>query len=162
MKTRIFRWLLAIGAWVFCAFQFRDLLNSGGGYGGFPFALFGFAGLITGILLVSPEIVQPICGSFADFFLGFIYPGERATKPPLTYLLARRYRDQKRTTDSIVEYLKILHYYPNERDAYREMLALALELGDERFFRKHARRYRRKFGEPFDASTMLPPPQTEP
>ena len=157
MNSRLFRWLLAIASWIVCALSFRNVLLHGDGFGATPALLFGFAGLIAGVLLVSPEIVRPVCDFFADAFLGFIYPGARAAKPPLSYLLARRYRDQRRFGEALTEYQKILHYYPKEKTAWHEMLLLALEAGDERTFHKYARRYLRRFREPFDANHMLPP-----
>ena len=147
MKIRIFRWLLATGLWIFCAFEFKAVLASGGGFGGVPALLFGFGAFISGLLLVSPEIIQPVSGFFADFFIDLIYPGSRESKPALSYLLARRYHDQMRLAESIAEYQKILHYYPKEKDAYREILLVAQEAGDERTFRKYSRRYTRRFGE---------------
>jgi tetratricopeptide (TPR) repeat protein len=157
MKTRIFRWLLAIGLWIFCVRQFSILLNSSGGYAGLAPALFGFASFILGMLLVSPEVVRPICGFFADRFIEFIYPSARASKPPLSYLLARRYRDQRRFDESIEEYQKILRYYPRDRTACRELLLAAKEAGDERSFRKYSRLHLRRFHAPFDPGETLPP-----
>jgi tetratricopeptide (TPR) repeat protein len=153
MKLRIFRWLLAIGAWIFCAFEFKAVLASGGGITGVPALLFGFGSFIAGLLLVSPEIIVPVSGFFADLFIDVIYPGSRASKPALSYLLARRYHDQARLEESIAEYQKILHYYPKEKDAYRELLLVAQEAGDERTFRKYTRRYLRHFREPFRLDT---------
>lgn len=145
MKLRIFRWLLAIGAWIFCVSEFKSVLASEGGYGGVPALLFGFAAFISGLLLVSPEIIVPVANLFADLFIGVIYPGARADRPALSYLLAHRYRDQLRLAESIAEYQKILHYYPKEKAAYLELLQLASEAGDERTFRKYSRRYVRHF-----------------
>ena len=159
MKLRIFRWLLAIGAWIFGVFEFKSVLASGGGFTGVPALLFGFGAFITGLLLVSPEVVGPVSGFFADFFIDLIYPGARASKPALSYLLARRYHDQARLDESIAEYQKILHYYPKEKDAYRELLLVAQEAGDERTFQKYTRRYLRHFREPFYPDGPPSPPR---
>lgn len=110
MKLRIFRWLLASGAWIFCASEFKSVLSSGGGIGGAPALWFGFGAFISGLLLVTPEIITPISGFFA-------------------------------------EYRKIIPCYLKEKNAYREILLVAQEVGDERTFQRYTRRYLRHFGE---------------
>ncbi len=87
-------------------------------------------------------------GFFADLFVDVIYPGSRASKPQLSYVLARLYRDQARLAESIAEYEKIIRYYPKERDAYHELLLVAQQAGGERTVKKYTRRYLRHFHEP--------------
>jgi hypothetical protein len=157
MKLRILRWLLALACWGFAAREAAYVLKIGGGFAGVVPLLFAFAGLIVGLLLASPEIVVPIANFFADRFTGVIYPGARADRPPLSYLLAHRYREQMRVDEAIVEYQKIIHYYPKERPAYLELLALAQEAGEERIFRKYSRRYARRFHQPAPVPLAVSP-----
>jgi hypothetical protein len=160
MKIRILRWLLALGALVFAVITFKRTIETEAGFGATPGLIFSFAALITFVLLLTPEVVKPTCEFFGELLVDVIYPSRRADKPPLSYLLADRYREQMRTEEAMVEYAKILHYYPQEKRAHRELLRLAIEVGDERNFRKYARTYERRFGEPFDATESLPPSAT--
>ncbi len=147
----IFRWLLAAGCFAFCVKQMATALKAEG-LGAAPFLVLGFTGLLAAVLLVSPEIVIRPVEFFSRIFTTIILPDEKYRRPPLSYLLARRYARQLRFREALEEYEKILRFYPNEEDAFRELIAAALEAGAVRLAGKYTRLYERRFGR------ELPPP----
>jgi hypothetical protein len=123
-----------------------------GGMAAAPAILFSFSALIVTAVLISPEIVGRTCEFCAGLLSGIIFPDDKFSKPPLSYLLARRYRDQLRPHEAVEQYKKIIHYYPRERDAYVELLAVAKSVGDERTCRKYGRIFKRRFDEELKAA----------
>lgn len=119
-KTTIFRYSLAtvsfaIGiAILIAAAIIKDVLS---GY----LAFFGFSAILFTIILTHTEIINPLSAFFSRVFTTVIYPDQKFKKPPLTFRLARRYAKETRYDDAILEYKKIIHFYPKEIDAYKEL-----------------------------------------
>jgi cell division protein FtsW (lipid II flippase) len=93
--------------------------------------------LVTAVLLVAPDTAVKIAEWIAKPFADLFYPSDEFEKPPLSYLLARRYSQERRVDAAVQEYEKILFYYPEERDAYLELIELAQRVGDEELREKY-------------------------
>lgn len=138
------RWILA----VVCAVFSLKLMIKGlrqESFAAAPFLILSFASVIAAILLIAPETVFKIAEAFSRLFTGIIFPDEKFARPPLSYLLARRYTQEMRTADAISEYINIIHYYPREREAYLELMALTQGADYEKIHRKYARKFHRRF-----------------
>lgn len=138
------RWLLAVGCAVFSVKLMVKGLDQEG-FAAAPFLIISFASAIAVILLIAPETVVKIAEAFSRIFTGIIFPDDKFSKPPLSYLLARKYTQELRTAEAINEYLNIIHYYPRERDAYLELMALAKSSGHERIYLKYSRKFHHRF-----------------
>lgn len=157
MASVIFRWLLAGATAYFCVRQFAAALKTESLGAAAPL-LFGFAALIATLVLIAPETVFRICGFFSRVFTGVIFPDDRASRPTLSYLLAHRYTKLMRYAEALEEYEKIIRYYPDERNAYLELLTIAKGTDNDRIYRKYARKYRKKFQCDPPANWIAPPP----
>ncbi len=101
--------------------------------------------LVTAVLLVAPDTAVKIAEWIAKPFADLFYPSDEFEKPPLSYLLARRYSQERRVDAAVQEYEKILFYYPDERTAYLELIELAQRVGDEELREKYEGLLREKF-----------------
>lgn len=153
MNPRIMiRWWLAFG----CSFYSVKLMIKGLHLEGFlaaPFLIFSFVLVISAVLLIAPETAFKLAEAFSRPFTGIFFPDEKFSKPPLSYLLARRYRLEMRTADAISEYANIIHYYPQEREAYLELISLAKSTGHEKIYGKYSRKFQRRFHSSLSAPT---------
>ena len=141
----VLRWVLAVWLIVFVFnawfFALKEYKLTG------PFMGWALiACVVFAILILSFTFVFPIGRSFGSLFENIFNPGERFSKAPLSYVLARFYRDQHRFEESTFQYEQIIHNYPKERVAYEELLAMAECNGDTRIYRRYERRYKRRFG----------------
>jgi hypothetical protein len=100
---------------------------------------------LTAVLLTSPETAFRIAEWCSRPFVAILFPSEHFNKPPLTYRLARRYRDEKRWDDAARQYRKIIRYYPEEADAYLELLHVAQQMGDRKMEREYGTLFRKRF-----------------
>ena len=105
-------------------------------------SLLGLATMISGVLLIAPECVgwalMPLHRLLDHIFL----PSE-SVPPPLNYTLARRYASQLRFEDACEEYAKIVHYHPEEANAYLEGISAAHRARNSEQARKFYRAARR-------------------
>ena len=152
MKTR---WILAA---VFLAVAARLMMMGMkiAGFGAAGYIIMSMVALVSAVVLIAPETAFKIAEWCAKPLTDLFFPSEQYKKPPLSYLLARKYRDSLRLEDSLVEYKNIIHFYPDEIDAYRELLDVARRAGDQKTFSKYARLLKRRFGE------APPPPPAVP
>lgn len=86
---------------------------------------------VTSVVLTAPDTAVKIAEWIARPFAALFYPDEEFEKPPLSYVLARKYSQERKVEAAVQEYEKILYYYPEERDAYLELIELAQRVGDE-------------------------------
>ena len=157
MKWKKTRWLLAAG----CAYLGCKLMASGLRMEGFsldalraaPALIFSMASFLTAIFLTVPETALRMAEWCSRPFVAILFPSEEFLKPPLSYRLARRYRDEQRHEDAARQYRKIIKYYPDEREAYLELLAIADRTGDREMKERYAKMFRKHFGE--KSSTTL-------
>ena len=101
--------------------------------------------LLMAVLLIAPDTAVKIAEWCAKPFADLFYPSDEFEKPPLSYKLARRYKQERRVDDAVQEYEKILYYYPMERDAYVELIELAKQAGDDELQEKYEGLLREKF-----------------
>ncbi|MCX6851871.1 MAG: hypothetical protein NTY98_23470 [Verrucomicrobia bacterium] len=87
--------------------------------------------LVTTVLLLAPDTAFKLAEWIAKPFAELFFPSDEFEKPPLSYLLARRYSRERKVDAAVQEYEKILFYYPEERDAYLEVIELAQRVKDE-------------------------------
>ena len=140
----LLRWLLAGWCVYFAIRQMASALKIEG-YAAAPFLLFGMGAFIAAVCLIAPETVVKICEFCSRPLTNIIYPNATADKPCLSYRLAHLYVKQMRFADAAEEYQKIIHYYPRERAAYLELLALAREVDHAKLYDKYAKLYMKHF-----------------
>jgi hypothetical protein len=143
------RWLLAAGclllSWKLMAAVLRvdgfslDALSAA------PSAIFSVASFVTAVFLMAPETAFWAAEVFSRPFVAILFPSDHFSRPPLTYRLARYYRDVKRWKDAARQYRKIIRYYPKERDAYVELLDVAEKMHDEELHQEYTRLFRKRF-----------------
>jgi hypothetical protein len=146
MKWAKTRWLLAAGCLVFS----WKLMAAGlrmEGLGAAPHVFFSVIGFLVTVLITSPETAFRLAEWCSRPFAAILFPSDEFAKPPLTYRLARRYRDEKRWEDAARQYRKIIRYYPKERDAYLELLDVAAQMGDRKLKRKYAALFQKRFAQ---------------
>lgn len=100
---------------------------------------------VTFVLLLAPETAVKLAELCARPFAELFYPSDEFEKPPLSYVLARRYSQERRLEQAVQEYEKILQYYPEERDAYLELIELAQRVGDDELREKYEALYQERF-----------------
>ncbi len=115
------------------------------GFGAAPLLLFSIAAFMMMVILVAPETVLRVAEWCSRPFTNLIFPNDRLSKPPLSYVLAREYTKRSRLEDAVEQYAQIIHFYPAEKDAYVELLALAQTLGDDELHEKYAGLFRKRF-----------------
>lgn len=142
--SAIIRWALAIGILALCIGQMISAFKTPG-LGAAGHLIISFGSLLAFLLLISPETIIPGCELFSRLFTSIVLPDDKHRRPPLSYLLARRYRKQLRPAEAVAEYQRIIHYYPDEQDAYLELIALAHNVGNERLAKKYTRAFTRHF-----------------
>jgi hypothetical protein len=137
MRLVILRWVLA----ALCL-----LLGMGRHWG--VWGVNAFMNLVVFIVafsLVAPEVVFWLAGQFSMPFVRLLFPNLHFPKPPLSYHLARRYRDERRLEDAADQYQEIIRHYPDEAAAYVELIEVAIQMGDGALAEKYAARYHRRF-----------------
>ncbi|MEY4485213.1 MAG: hypothetical protein RL693_2665 [Verrucomicrobiota bacterium] len=140
----IIRWLLAVACSVFSVkLMIKGLAQES--LAAAPFLIISFGSIIAAVLSIAPDTAFKIAEAFSGLFTGIFFPDDKFSKPPLSYLLARRYAEELRTEDAINEYINILHYYPREHDAYLELTALAKSTGHEKIYRQYYRKFHHRF-----------------
>lgn len=145
MRWIIVRWILAglsLGA---AGHLMRAGLKHTGISGAGPVIL-SLAAFVTGVLLITPETALKVAEWFGSWFGNLFFPAERSSKPPLSYHMARHYWQCGRLEEALSHYEGIVQHYPEEREAYEELLAVARALGDRRSEARYAARYQRRFG----------------
>ncbi len=99
---------------------------------------------LIAVLLMAPDTVFKVAEWMAKPFADLFYPSDEFEKPPLSYKLARHYSQERRVEDAVREYEKILFYYPEERQAYLEVIELAKCVGDDELREKYERLLRQR------------------
>ena len=105
-------------------------------------SLFGLTGLITGVLLISPECVGWVLAPFNGLLDRNLLPSE-SVPPPADYTLARLYGGQLRYEEACEEYAKIVRYHPEQITACLEGIEAARRAGNDPQARKFYRAARR-------------------
>ncbi|MFO1482581.1 MAG: hypothetical protein U1F71_04370 [Verrucomicrobiaceae bacterium] len=85
---------------------------------------------VSTVLLIAPETAFWLAEQIAKPLASLFYPSDSFKKPPLSYTLARRYRNERRFDDAATQYEGIIKYYPEEKDAYLELLDVTRQMED--------------------------------
>lgn len=143
LRTRWFLALLSVAAsiWLMKA----ALKMQGMGAAG-PVIL-SMVSFVTAVLLIAPETAFWLADQIAKPFADLFFPSESFKKPPVSYLLARRYRAERRFEEALAQYENIIEFHPRERDAYVELIEVARQLGDEERAEKYTALMQRHFPE---------------
>jgi tetratricopeptide (TPR) repeat protein len=144
MKWAKTRWFLAACSLLLSVKMMVTGLLSGGIAAAFP-VLISLASFIGTVLLIAPETAFRLAEWCSRPFVAILFPSDHFNKPPLSYRLARRYRDEKRWEDAARQYRKIIRYYPKEADAYLELLHVAAQMGDHKTEHKYGALFRKRF-----------------
>jgi hypothetical protein len=126
------------------------------GFGALGHIIFSMTGFIMAVLLIAPETVFRMAEWISRPFAELFFPSEEYKKPPLSYQMARRYASTRRFEEAAAEYEKIIHYHPQEHDAYVELLEVAKKLKDDKLHGKCAQVIRKRFHE-----EVPPMPETD-
>ena len=144
MWTKI-RWFLAACSMLLCikliagALLMVDWLSAA-----FP-VLASMACFLASVILIAPETTFRVAEWCSRPFVAILFPSDRFNKPPLSYKLARYYRDAQRWEDAARQYRKIIRYYPNEAAAYLELRQVAEQMGDNKMKQRYAALFRKRF-----------------
>ena len=142
-KLSILRWLLSASLFVLfvvfvrAAFKMESL-------GAAPYVIFSLVCLILAILLLIPDTVKPMTRYLSGIMTAFIYPDHKFSKPSLSYALGRRYIELERYDDAIQEYAKIIHYYPDEIEAYLGMISASSLAGETQLAEKYKKQLKKR------------------
>jgi hypothetical protein len=124
------RWCLAALCLAACVKLMLDAFKIAG-IGAAGHLIGAFMLLIGSVILIAPETVVRVAEWCSRPITDLIFPSEQLEKPPLSYRLARHYAETLRLEEAATEYAKIIEHYPEEADAYVELLAVAKRLGDD-------------------------------
>lgn len=130
MSFKKTRWCLASLCLAACVKLMLDAFKIAG-IGAAGHLIGAFMLLIGSIILIAPETVVRIAEWCSRPITDLLFPSEQLDKPPLNYRLARHYAETRRLEEAVTEYAKIIEHYPEETDAYVELLTVAKQLGDD-------------------------------
>ncbi|MBL9134143.1 MAG: hypothetical protein JNG86_23215 [Verrucomicrobiaceae bacterium] len=100
---------------------------------------------VSTVLLIAPETAFWLAEQIARPFANLFYPSDSFKKPPVSYLLARRYRAERRFDDAVTQYENIIEFHPQERDAHVELIEVACQMDDNERVRKYTALMRHRF-----------------
>lgn len=141
LKTR---WILA-GLCLLASIWLMKAAFKMAGMGAAGPVILSMVSFVTVVLLIAPETAWWLAEQIAKPFANLFYPSDSFKKPPVSYALARRYRQELRFEEALAQYENIIEFHPRERDAYLELLAVARELGDDKRVEKYSALMRRHF-----------------
>jgi hypothetical protein len=115
------------------------------GLGAAGHLIISMALFVSTVLLIAPETVFKIAEWCSKPVTNLIFPSARLEKPPLSYVMARNYSQRMRLEDAVEEYKNIIQFYPDEVDAYTELLAVAIRLEDDELYQRYAAKFAKRF-----------------
>ncbi|MEZ5300741.1 MAG: hypothetical protein R3F11_08795 [Verrucomicrobiales bacterium] len=121
-----FRWLLAAGAFSLIGKTLASAASAGEMTGAFGHLLIGAGLLIAAAIASAPELSRwvslPFTGLIDSIYLG----ADKAERPPPNYNLPRYYAHTLRDDLAIGCYENLIENYPQEADAYAELITVLL------------------------------------
>lgn len=126
MRTR---WILACMTMLASIGLMKAAFNIGGMGAAGP-TIVSMVMFVSTVLLIAPETAFWLAEQIAKPLANLFYPSDSFKKPPLSYALARRYRNERRFDDAATQYESIIKFYPEEKDAYLELLDVARQMED--------------------------------
>ena len=145
MKFLRTRWLLAVLSMAGSIWLMKAALKMQGMGAAGPVIL-SMGALVTTVLLIAPETAFWLAEQIAKPFANLFFPSDQFPKPPVSYLLARRYRTERRFEEAVRQYENIIAFHPEERDAHVELIEVARQMGDEELAEKYTASWHRRFG----------------
>lgn len=149
MRWKFFRWICA-GLSLGAAVHFMRIGLKQTGISGAGPVILSMGAFVTAVLLIVPETVFRMAEWFGSWVAELFFPSERLKKPPLSYHMARHYRQCGRLEESLSHCEAIVEHYPEEREAYLELLAVTRALGDGRRESRYRAMYQKRFGHSID------------
>ncbi|MBE7495404.1 MAG: hypothetical protein HS117_10690 [Verrucomicrobiaceae bacterium] len=150
MKFVRTRWLMALVSLAASIWLMRAALKIPGIGAAGPVIL-SMVAFVSAVLLVAPETAFWLAEQIAKPFANLFFPSDSFKKPPVSYLLARRYRAERRFEDAVTQYENIIEFHPGERQAHEELIEVARQLGDDELVEKYTALMRRRFAVPAEA-----------
>jgi hypothetical protein len=144
MKFMRTRWLLAVLSMLASIWLMRAAFKLQGIGAAGPVIL-SMVAFVSTVLLIAPETAFWLAEQIAKPFANLFFPSETFKKPPVSYLLARRYRSERRFEEAVRQYENIIEFHPHERDAHVELIEVARQMGDEDLAEKCIARMQRRF-----------------
>jgi|694.fasta_scaffold20278_7 hypothetical protein len=146
MKFVRTRWFLAVLSLAASVWLMRAALKIPGIGAAGPVIL-SMVAFVSAVLLIAPETAFWLAEQIAKPFANLFFPSDSFKKPPVSYLLAHRYRSERRFKEAIAQYENIIEFHPRERDAHLELIEVARQLGDEERAEKYTALMQRRFPE---------------
>jgi tetratricopeptide (TPR) repeat protein len=146
MKFVRTRWFLAVLSLAASVWLMKAALKIPGIGAAGPVIL-SMVAFVSAVLLIAPETAFWLAEQIAKPFANLFFPSESFKSPPVSYLLAHRYRSERRFDEAIAQYEKIIEFHPRQRDAYLELIEVARLLGDEERAEKYTALMQRRFPE---------------
>lgn len=150
MKFMRTRWLLAVLSMLASIWLMRAALKLQGIGAAGPVIL-SMVAFVSTVLLIAPETAFWLAEQIAKPFANLFFPSDSFKKTPVSYLLARRYRSERRFEEAVTQYENIIEFHPHERDAHEELIEVARQMGDEELAEKCTARMQRRFAAQADA-----------
>jgi tetratricopeptide (TPR) repeat protein len=144
MKFMRTRWLLAVISMLSSIWLMRAAFKLQGIGAAGPVIL-SMVAFVSTVLLIAPETAFWLAEQIAKPFANLFFPSDRFKKPPVSYLLARRYRSERRFEEAVRQYENIIEFHPYERDAHVELIEVARLMGDEELAEKCTARMQHRF-----------------
>ena len=144
MKFVRTRWFLALLSLVASISLMKAALKIPSIGAAFPVIL-SMAAFLSAVILIAPETAFWLAEQVAKPFVNLFFPSDSFKKPPVSYLLAHRYRSERRYEEAVAQYENIIDFHPRERDAYVELIEVARQLGDEERAEKYTALMQRRF-----------------
>ena len=144
MKFMRTRWLLAVLSMLASIWLMRAAFKLQGIGAAGPVIL-SMVAFVSTVLLIAPETAFWLAEQIAKPFANLFFPSETFKKPPVSYLLARRYRSERRFEEAVTQYENIIEFHPHERDAHVELIEVARLMGDEELAEKCITRMQHRF-----------------
>ena len=144
MKFMRTRWLLAVLSMLASIWLMRAAFKLQGIGAAGPVIL-SMVAFVSTVLLIAPETAFWLAEQIAKPFANLFFPSDTFKKPPVSYLLARRYRSERRFEEAVRQYENIIEFHPHERDAHEELIEVAQMMGDEELEKKCTTRMQRRF-----------------
>jgi tetratricopeptide (TPR) repeat protein len=144
MKFVRTRWILALLSLAASIWLMRAALKMAGIGAAGPVIL-SMVAFVSAVLLIAPETAFWLAEQIAKPFANLFFPSDSFKKPPVSYLLAHRYRSERRFEEAVAQYENIIEFHPRERDAYMELIEVARQLGDDERAEKYTALMRRRF-----------------
>lgn len=144
MKFVRTRWILALLSFAVSIWLMRAALKMAGIGAAGPVIL-SMVAFVSAVLMIAPETAFWLAEQIAKPFANLFFPSDSFKKPPVSYLLAHRYRSERRFEEAAAQYENIIEFHPREREAYVELIEVARELGDDQRAEKYTALMQRRF-----------------